>query len=85
MTARLTQNNPFCLPSHQFLNMVNILSDEKADGFAHGQITEDFLKTHLSGSTRNVYICGPPPMIDAIEKQLSNLKIDKEQIVKEAF
>ena len=66
-------------------NFINILSDEKADGYAHGQITEGFLKTHINESTKNVYICGPPPMMDAIEKQLINLKIDKKQIIKEAF
>jgi len=66
-------------------NFINILSDEKADGYAHGQITEGFLKTHINESTKNVYICGPPPMMDAIEKQLINLKIDKKQIIKESF
>ena len=66
-------------------NFINILSDEKADGYAHGQITEGFLKAHISNSTKNVYICGPPPMMDSIEKQLIHLKIDKKQIIKEAF
>lgn len=66
-------------------NFINILSDEEADGYAHGLITEGFLKPHINESTKNVYICGPPPMMDAIEKQLINLKIDKNQIIKEAF
>jgi ferredoxin-NADP reductase len=66
-------------------NFINILSDEKADGYAHGQITEGFLKAHISDSTKNVYVCGPPPMMDAIEKQLANLKIDEKQIIKEVF
>jgi ferredoxin-NADP reductase len=66
-------------------NFINILSEEKAAGYAHGQITESFLRTHISDSTKNVYICGPPPMMDAIEKQLSNLKIDEKRIIKEAF
>jgi len=66
-------------------NLINILSDEKAEGYAHGLITEGFLKSYISDSTKNVYICGPPPMMDAIEKQLINLKIDKKQIIKEAF
>ena len=66
-------------------NFINILSDEKADGYAHGQITEDFLKAHISNSTKNVYVCGPPPMMDAIEKQLANLKIDEKLIIKEVF
>jgi ferredoxin-NADP reductase len=66
-------------------NFINILSDEKADGYAHGQITEGFLKVHISDYTKNVYICGPPPMMDKIEKQLDNLKIDEKLIIKEVF
>ncbi len=66
-------------------NFINILSDEKADGYTHGQITEGFLKIHLSESPENIYICGPPPMMDAIEKQLIYLKVDKRKIIKEAF
>lgn len=66
-------------------NFINILSDEKADGYAHGQITEDFLKDYIKYSPKNIYVCGPPPMMEAIEKQLANLKIDKKQIIKEAF
>ena len=64
-------------------NFINILSDEKAAGYAHGQITEGFLKAHINDATKNVYICGPLPMIAAIEKQLSNLGIDKKVITKE--
>ena len=66
-------------------NFINILSDEKANGYAHGQITESFLKAHISDSAKNVYICGPPPMMDAIEKQLAGLKIDEKLIIKEVF
>jgi ferredoxin-NADP reductase len=66
-------------------NFINILSDEKVNGYAHGLITEGFLKTHINESTKNVYICGPPSMMDAIEKELIYLKIDKKQIIKEVF
>ena len=62
-------------------NFINILSDEKADRYAHGQITEDFLKEYIDDSIKNIYVCGPPPMMDSIEKQLSNLGIDKKQII----
>jgi len=64
-------------------NFINILSDEKAERYAHGLITEGFLKSYISESTKNIYICGPLPMIAAIEKQLSNLGIDKKVITKE--
>jgi NAD(P)H-flavin reductase len=32
-----------------------------------------------------LYICGPPPMIDAVEKILTNLGIKSNLIVKEEF
>jgi ferredoxin-NADP reductase len=64
-------------------NFINILSNEKAEGYANGQITEDFLKAYINDSTKNVYVCGPPPMMEAILKQLSNLRIDKKIITVE--
>lgn len=66
-------------------NFINILSDEVADGYAHGQIDKAFLKTNITGFDQQFYVCGPPPMMDAIEKQLIHLKIDKKHIIKEAF
>jgi len=64
---------------------INILSDEKVDGYPHGQITEDFLKPHINSNIKNVYLCGPPPMMEAVEKQLVHLKVDAKHIVKEEF
>jgi ferredoxin-NADP reductase len=76
-------------------NFIPILSDEKAEGYLQGFITEDLLKSHLttdgSGQAtdapgrRMVYVCGPPPMMESIEKQLVKLQVDEKLIVKEAF
>jgi len=66
-------------------NFINILSDEKIQGYAYGQITEDFIKANSSGINQLFYVCGPPPMMEAIEKQLANLHINEKSIVKEAF
>jgi ferredoxin-NADP reductase len=66
-------------------NFINILSDEKVNGYANGQITEDFIKTHSDGFNKYFYICGPPPMMDAIENQLANLHVADNLIVKESF
>lgn len=65
-------------------NFINILSDEKIDGFAHGFISAAFLREHLLPG-KHIYLCGPPPMMDAVEKQLKELKIEDDKIVKEAF
>ena len=66
-------------------NFINILSKEKTDKYAYGQITEDFIKKSGASLDSYFYVCGPPPMMDAVEKQLANLKVSKERIVKEAF
>lgn len=66
-------------------NFINILSDEKIDGYAHGQVSEDFLKTYVNDTTQHVYVCGPPPMMKAVQKQLSNLAVPKKAITVEAL
>lgn len=66
-------------------NFINVLSDEKVDGYANGYITEDFLKANIGDLNKNFYVCGPPPMMDAIEKMLANLHVNKKLIIKEAF
>ena len=64
-------------------NFINILSDEVADGYAHGKIDEDFLKTNISGFAQQFYVCGPPSMMDAMKKQLANLGVGKKAITVE--
>lgn len=66
-------------------NFINILSDENAEGYANGQITEDFLKAYVNDTTQHVYVCGPPPMMEAVQKQLSNLHVSKNAITVETF
>ena len=66
-------------------NFINVLSDEKVDGYSNGHITEDFLKANIGNLNRNFYVCGPPPMMDAIEKMLDNLHVDEKLLIKESF
>lgn len=62
---------------------INILSDEKVDGYHYGLISEDFLESILSDLNQQVYICGPPPMMDAVLKQLTQLGVGKNAITVE--
>lgn len=64
---------------------VNILSDEKTDQYPGGYISEDFIKENAASLSGYFYLCGPPPMMKAVEKQLEHLGIPKEKIVKEEF
>jgi ferredoxin-NADP reductase len=66
-------------------NFINILSEEKVEGYANGRITKDFLQENSGGTNKLFYICGPPPMMEAIEKQLAELHVDKKSIIKETF
>jgi ferredoxin-NADP reductase len=54
---------------------INILSDEETRIYPHGRIDETFLKSHIGNFDRQFYVCGPPPMMDAILAQLKNLGV----------
>jgi len=64
-------------------SFVNILSGENIAGYAHGFITGEFLKNYISPGTKKFYLCGPPPMMEAIINQLSNIGISEDQITME--
>ena len=64
-------------------NFINILSDEVSDKYAHGFISEDFLKENITDFAQQFYVCGPPPMMDAVKKQLANLGVSEKVIITE--
>ncbi len=66
-------------------SFVNILSDEKAEGYFHGLITQDFLQEHIDNFDRKFYVCGPPPMMDSLLQQLTDLGVGEDSIIKEEF
>lgn len=65
-------------------NFINVLSDERAEGYGHGYVTKGLLQPHLEKGGM-VYVCGPGPMMKAVEKQLMELGVDGKAIVKEEF
>ena len=66
-------------------NFVNILSDEKSSYHSHGFITKDFLKQNIEDYSGFFYICGPPPMMEAVEEHLHSMDVEKNSIIKESF
>lgn len=66
-------------------NFINILSDEDVKGCSHGFITKKILKENITDFNKNIYVCGPPPMMEAIEKFLADLHVDEKFIIKEIF
>lgn len=66
-------------------NFVTILSGEKIANYEHGYISVNLIKKYIIGHAQYFYLCGPEPMMQAVEKQLSSLGIADSFIVKEAF
>ncbi|KAG8442946.1 hypothetical protein GDO86_011674 [Hymenochirus boettgeri] len=59
------QSSPICLELQPFIT--------------EGRISEKDLSTHVSGNEL-CYICGPPPMIESMCKQLEDLHVPREHI-----
>jgi Flavodoxin reductases (ferredoxin-NADPH reductases) family 1 len=64
-------------------SFINILSEEKSEGYAYGFITEEFLKANIPENPQNYYLCGPPPMMEVVIKQLSGLGVNEKSITME--
>jgi len=64
-------------------NFINVLSDEKTAEYDYGYINRDFLKRNITEPNNHIYVCGPPPMMEAVEKILTEMSIDENLIVKE--
>ncbi len=66
-------------------DFINILSEEEKQGYEHGYISNELIKKHQDANTQFYYLCGPPPMMEAVEKQLNQIGVKESQIVKEGF
>jgi len=64
-------------------SFINILSNEKAPGYSYGFLNEEFLSARMKEMQSNIYLCGPPPMMEAIIKILSGMGIDPGSITME--
>ena len=54
-------------------------------GFIHNVVLENYLKDHPDPSEIEYYLCGPPPMIAAVNKMLYDLGVEKEMIAYDEF
>jgi len=66
-------------------NFLNILSDEKLDGYDYGHIDAAYIKANKDEINQFFYLCGPPPMVLAIEKHLYELQVEPNSIIKEEY
>ena len=54
-------------------------------GFIHQVTYDNYLSKHEDPTEIEYYMCGPPPMIKAVEDMLDNLGVEKEMISFDSF
>ena len=54
-------------------------------GFIHNVAQEEYLKDHEDPSEIEYYMCGPPMMIDACDKMLYDLGVERDMIAYDSF
>jgi len=66
--------------------LVNVLSDESAEGCEQGFITADLIRKYASPSGEySVFICGPQAMYNFVDKELASLGLRPKFIRHELF
>lgn len=66
-------------------NFINVLSKEKVDGMENGFITKELISKNTIDSNSYFYLCGPPPMMNAVLGQLAEMGVPDSRIVHEEF
>ena len=54
-------------------------------GFIHQVLYDNLLKDHDDPTEIEYYMCGPPPMIDAVDKMLYDLGVEPEMVAYDKF
>lgn len=66
-------------------NFINVLSQGNTGEYEQGYITRELLEKYHVKHADNIYLCGPPPMMYAVEGFLCDMGVNKKSIVKEKF
>jgi ferredoxin-NADP reductase len=64
-----------------------VFDDDRPGAVAHeyGRITHEMLRRHVLTPNAAFYLCGPPPMQEAVLAALDRCGVDPERVRKEAF
>ena len=61
------------------ISVVPILSDEFVEGYAHGFISPEIIKPHITEDT-NIFVCGPDALYEYASEALAELGIDSSRV-----
>lgn len=70
------------LEAMEGLTLVIAVAEDPGSGHHQGQIDRALIETHLP-PTGPVYLCGPPPMEDAVAEALRDLGMAEDRVVRE--
>jgi ferredoxin-NADP reductase len=57
------------------------ITHEQSATYHNGFINEQFLKAHVDDFNKHFYLCGPPPMVEALQETLVKLGASPEALV----
>lgn len=69
---------------NDWLSVEHVLSDEERDGFRSGFVDEEVLKEEMIEDSE-IFLCGPPPMMEAVLEALDNLDVERSKVHLERF
>ncbi len=65
--------------------LVNVLSEETAEGCEQGFITADLIRRYAPDSAYSIFLCGPQAMYNFVDKEIETLGLRKKFIRHELF
>lgn len=67
------------------VKIVNILSDERREGYEYGFITAEQIRAACAGESCSVFLCGPAAMYAFVDKELEKLDLAQKYIRHELY
>ncbi|WP_417672279.1 flavodoxin reductase [Roseibium sp.] len=68
------------LASMPELKVVHVLSDDDEPGMRHGKVDADLIRSEVDDLDQRFYLCGPPPMMEAVQASLDKLGVKADAI-----
>ena len=65
--------------------LINVLSDEKLDGYESGFISAELIKKYAPDEEYSLFICGPQAMYNFLDKEIEKLNIRRKFVRHELF
>jgi len=62
-------------------DLILTLTDEARQGYENKFVDEEFLKKYINNFKQNIYLCGPPKMVEALTDILKKLGADVGSVV----